>query len=465
MRSLVVVPTLGALALGLLAPAAGARQVPAPGGRASVALPGELLEETRRAHIFTPLLEPVLERDRASLLAHPPVAGLEGWRSDMLTRVVANADRRVWTLTPVGVSAAVVAVALETCLVDPSPGGHDSWPASVLDALDLEPTIKSDGRVVRLRFPRPIGVVPELLGGCLLEVPEGGPTGPYSAVASNLLAARPGAFRGPPLLGVIELRELGSMADLIGDSPQSGAGAALLAPFPDVVALVQTDAARKDDPFDFARKDGWASFHRGLGADLLLAVYWAGRGRPAEDLLPPGIAPARPLPEPKPLPSSSPMLLMSLEAGAPRLPVRFVMDDSLLAGVSERLAVLLRSRGYAIEPRPSSDDELEEGVEVLRWRPPTTDPALALLSLAGAHPEILAATPVELLADKRLLSARPEDRMEAAILLEREWISSRVVVPLMTADRWFGVDPGLRGVRIRADGVPLLEGAYWGGRE
>ena len=46
--------------------------------------------------------------------------------------------------------------------------------------------------------------------------------------------------------------------------------------------------------------------------------------------------------------------------------------------------------------------------------------------------------------------------------LERRWIDERLVVPLMTADRWYAVDPALRGVRIRADGVPLLHDAYWG---
>jgi hypothetical protein len=456
-------PLGASLVVGLLAPAALGRQVPAPGGRASVALPAELFEATRRAHVYTPVFEPVLERGRAALLAQPPVAGLDDWRSEVLARVAANADSRVWTLTPRGVTAATLAVALEACLNEPARGAT-SWPSSVLSALELRPAIKSDGSVVTLRFPRSVGVVPELLGGCLLEVPEGGPTGPYTAVASNLLAAR-ASFRGPPLLGVIELRELGSPADMHAGSPQSGAGAALLAPFPDVIALVQSEGAREKDPFGFKRDEGWASFHRGLGADLLLAVYWAGRGRAAEDLLPPGVAPARPLPESRPLTTSSPLVLMSLDGSAPRVPLRFAVDDALIAGVSERLAVLLRSRGYAVDPGTPRGSAADDGVQVLRWRAPTTDPALALLAMAGAHPTILVATPAELLADKRLLSARAEERLAAALLLERHWLTTRVVVPLMTADHWFGVDPGLRGVRVRPDGVPLLDDAYWGGRE
>jgi hypothetical protein len=33
----------------------------------------------------------------------------------------------------------------------------------------------------------------------------------------------------------------------------------------------------------------------------------------------------------------------------------------------------------------------------------------------------------------------------------------------MTADRWFTADPDLRGVVIRPDGVPLIDGAYLAG--
>ena len=32
-----------------------------------------------------------------------------------------------------------------------------------------------------------------------------------------------------------------------------------------------------------------------------------------------------------------------------------------------------------------------------------------------------------------------------------------VAVPLMTADRWFIVDPDLRGIQIREDGVPRFQ--------
>jgi hypothetical protein len=67
------------------------------------------------------------------------------------------------------------------------------------------------------------------------------------------------------------------------------------------------------------------------------------------------------------------------------------------------------------------------------------------------------------LSDPRLLSSAPEDRVAAALALERAWIDSGLVVPLMTADRWFIVDPDLRGVVVRPDGVPLVDSAYFTG--
>jgi hypothetical protein len=97
-------------------------------------------------------------------------------------------------------------------------------------------------------------------------------------------------------------------------------------------------------------------------------------------------------------------------------------------------------------------------------RPPTTDPALALLSLAGTRAELRAKDVARAaLADERLLSRNRDDRVAAALALERAWIDLGVAIPLMTADRWFVVDPDLRGVVIRPDGVPLVDGAYFAG--
>lgn len=457
------------LALVLSPGVADARLQPSPGGRVTVALPAELLDDTVRAHLYAPLLEPVEGEAWAFQLAHPPLAGLPGWRSDVLSALDEEAGGRVWRLTPQGLTAATLAVALKACfdtsLTTTAANAGASWPGLVARALDMDIDIDSDGQRVTVRFDRQVGVAPELLSGCLVMTSDGPPTGPFAQMAANLLAARPSGAGGPPLLGVMELRELGGPADIVGGSPQSGSGSALLAPFPDVVVLVQSQAARAADPFEIAADEGWTSFHRDLGADLLLAVYWAGRGRAAEDLLPPGVAPARPLAQVPLTTPSGPLALSALPAKAPRLPVHLSASDGLLAGVVERLAVLLRSGGYGVQPVPDEGGTLEDGVALVRWRPKTADPSLALLALAGQRPDVKAATPPAALADPRLLSTSMEERVAAALALERAWLDARVVVPLMTADRWFAVDPSLRGVRVRADGVPLLDDAYWGGRE
>jgi len=157
------------------------------------------------------------------------------------------------------------------------------------------------------------------------------------------------------------------------------------------------------------------------------------------------------------------LTLETLEPDAPSLLVHREDGLMLVDGVVDRLAVLLRARGFAMEPAPPSKDGLDDGVEVVLWRPDARDPALALLALAGRHPE-LRGLPAEKtpLANPDLLSGSLEKRMAAAIDLERYWLESHQVVPLLVADRWLGFQPGLRGVKLRPDGVPLLADAYWG---
>ncbi len=99
---------------------------------------------------------------------------------------------------------------------------------------------------------------------------------------------------------------------------------------------------------------------------------------------------------------------------------------------------------------------------MLRWRPPTEDPAVALLELAGRNPELMSDEAGSGTLDPRLLSMDEGERVEGALAVERQWLEERRVIPLMTAERWFTFDPRLHGVHIRADGVPLLHDAFWG---
>lgn len=443
---------------------AGARRLPSPGGEMSLALPTELRGAVVAANTGLPFVEPVPPGTPLSRrLAWPPLPGLQ-YRSRVLLGIEAQEDGRRWVLDP-RVSAPAVRDALAECFAY----GSASWPGDVLHAAGVAASVRLAGGHVLLELDAAVGPVPELLAGCVLPAASGAPF----VLAGDRLVARPDAVEGAPLLDAVVLRGPATTADLAAGGPRGLAGDTLLSQAPDVLLIVQSEEARLADPFGLAHG---SDLRRLLDPELMLAVFWEGRGAPAGGLLPPGIAPSRPLPAAPPDQPGPELRIEPLPDGAPMLDISFAPADPLLAGVVERLAVILRSRGWGM-------GGAQAGAEVLRWRPPTLDPALALLALAGARTALLAAAPAEsgLLADvptglprtggesgqsdplanPDLLSSDPARRLEAALLVERAWIDQRRVVPLMTADLWVVVDPDLRGVTLRPDGVPLLEDAWW----
>ena len=147
---------------------------------------------------------------------------------------------------------------------------------------------------------------------------------------------------------------------------------------------------------------------------------------------------------------------------APRLPLLVREGDPLSDAVAERLAVLLRGRRWLLETRRTAS--VVEGAEVVRWRPPSRDAALSLLSFVGEREGLLGDDAVKkALADTRLLGDNDAQRLAAALALERALLDSHLVVPLIVVERALLVDPDLRGVVVRGDGVPLFDGAWWGG--
>ena len=52
-------------------------------------------------------------------------------------------------------------------------------------------------------------------------------------------------------------------------------------------------------------------------------------------------------------------------------------------------------------------------------------------------------------------------RVEAAMELEREWLEERSVVPLVSQDFWYDVDPSILGLQITPDGTLIFKQAYW----
>jgi hypothetical protein len=454
--------SLVALATIFVASSVHARRQPAPGGKVTVALPAELVGPTTEAHLYMPLVEPMPTNDAVSALLHPALPGLPGWRSAVLNKLTSEKGGRVWHL-----SGAAPVPALMDALTRCLRADDGAWPADVLRAASAHVDVTSTSDEVLLRFSVPVGPVPDLLAGCPLRNGAGSPaTGPFVLVSPNVLAWRNGGYDEAPLLGVIELLASGDRADLSASSTDASPSAGtLLAPFPDVVVLLQSRPAIDKDALGLRDPAvGTRGFRQSLRGDLLVAAYGAGRGTDAYGLLPPGIAPARPLPEPQGAVRLQPLSLAQLPANAPRVALKKPEGDTLTDGVFERLAVLLRNRGFGVDVRRADKEGLTSGVELMRWRPPTLDPALALLSLAGRRPELAGDTrAAHALEDPRMLSEKREDRLAAALALERVWLDAGNVVPLLTVDRWFSIDPDLRGVVLRADGVPLLDDAYWGG--
>lgn len=416
------------------------RRLPAPGGGASLALPNDLRQAVVAAHTGLPLVEPVPHGAAAfDRLAHPTLPGLP-WRSRVLVALTPEEEGARWRLVPAG-SVQPLEETLRICL-SPNLG---SWPGDALAAAGLSPGIVREGDDVLLDFGAPFGPAPDLLTGCSIPDADGAPF----RLDGDRLVARSDAAGGPPLLAALELRGALAPADLAAGSPQRAGGGALVTEAPDVVLLVQSEPTRRADPLGLdAGLDRLRSL---LDPELLLAVFWEGRGGATEGLLPPGIAPSRPLPPEGAGAIELALRLDALPDDAPRLDVAFESGDPLVAGVVERLAVVLRSRGWALGGSA-------EHSEVVRWRSPTLDPALAILALAGTRPSLVEGG---LLTDPDLRSADPDRRLSAALAVERTWIEQRRVVPLMTADRWVVVDPDLRGVALRPDGVPLLLDAWW----
>ncbi len=437
------------------APAAGHRH-PAPGGQLTVSLPAALIRATVDAHVFAPVVEPAVTGRVRDRVAHPSLDGWPAWRSGVVTRIDKSADLKTWTLVPrddgdrLGRAVALCLGAL---------GTSNDWPALALAGAGVRVEVETTRKKVTLRFTKPVGPVPDLLSGCLLRGPQA--TGAYVALTGGELRRREGAPLGPPLLSRIVFRAPGSPAELSGGDPDQDFGSTLFAPFPDMVLLLQAETARTADPLGLQGKETGrlAAFRSELNPDMLSGIFWNGRGGEAVGILPPGLAPARPLPEPTGLARPLTLALDDLEPNAPTLRMHRVPGDPLVDGTVDRLALMLRTRGLRLVIDDPVPGPLMDGVEVIRWRPATLDPALAVLQLAGQYPEVLARDTS--VADK-LLSPDAGERLAAALLIETTWLEDRKIVPLLWAERWVSVDSDLRGLKLRPDGVPLLSDAHWG---
>jgi hypothetical protein len=441
-----------------------ARRAPGPGGTAHVAVPADLVDAVVDAHVHAPLVVPASAAGNGLGLERPALPGAAGFASTVLTRVsVADGGRRWLLATRASLPATADSVA--RCLNTERGGG---FAGAALRAAGVAVRVEVVDSDVVVTFDRPVFVLPALLAWCPLRGPQGSPTGAYAQPTPGRLSWRTGTFDAPPLLAGLEVRGRasgaadGEKADVaFATDADRDDGATLLAPWGDVLVLVQPPAARDVDAFALAdARGGRRAFRSALRADLLVAAWAGGRGAPTEALLPPGVAPARPLPSTTGGPPAQ-LSLAPLPAGAPRVRVAAAADDPLLDGVVGRLAVLLRGRGALLDrQREAGDDD----IALVRWHAPTHDAALALLAFLGERPSLLTDPAIARALDAAaLLAADPAARLRAALTLERALLDGRLVVPLLFVDRALVVDPDLHGVQVRDDGVPLLDGAWWGG--
>lgn len=406
--------------LALAAHPAAAERSPAPGGAVRVHVSPQLRERTTEALLHAPLAEPA-RWSRGPVLdaAHTPIPGTTV-RSTVLTRLERDGD--AWLLGSSLPAAELVSV-LDACFAPDGP-----WPGRALAAAGVTLEAQADASGVRVVTSHPVSPLPSLLTGCSL------PRGPFQSSADGW------SSRGDVLVAGVSLDPEPAAADLtlLGDGSEL-----LSAPWPDVLLLVPDAAARDADPFELDGGDGLARFQTELAPDLLLAVRHQGRGAGTRGLLPPGVGPDRPAPG---LSDRAPVdpTLAPLAPGAPGLTLTHAAGDPLAADLADRLALLLRGRGWSTAGGPSA--------RIVRWRPSIDDPALAMLELAAL---------LELPAPATLLDGALADRTEAALSLERSWLREGRVVPLLTAALWYSVSPRLRGVRVRGDGVPLLADAWW----
>lgn len=441
---------LGLVLLGLAPLPSHARRQPAAGGDVTVALPAALRAATREALQLLPLAEADDPSISPTVRAARPMVPGTPVRSHVFSGISSRDDGLTWTLTAHGVIPGLEE-SVDACLSardEPRP-----WPGQALSAAGVIATVSADGVDTSVRFSTPVSVLPELLTGCVLRA-GAAPTGPFAASGRGPLVARSSAAGGRPLIDSVSFVDEGSPSDVSLGDPGHEGGGLLVAPWPDVLLLVFDEEARQADPLGLGQRgDELVRFQRELAPELLLAVRHGGRGAGARALLPPGVGPDRPLVGVREQAPRLPLQLRSLPDAAPTLALEVPKADPLAGGVADRLALMLRARGWATgpgrDPGPTA--------RIIRWRPAVADPGLALLVLADLVPTLI----VEPASAAALLAGTRSERASAALTVERAWITDRRAVPLLTASRWLVLHPQLRGVRMRGDGVPLLDDASW----
>lgn len=432
------------LALISLAQIANASRLPEPGGSIHVALSAELEQAFWLAHIATPLLE--------------PSQAVRGWRSTFITSLSPNGSHTRWVFEAAQ-DPRQLKKSLERCLKS-----GERWPAKLLRVANISSKIVRSENRVTISWSHPVGPLPELLQGCTWESEKSTVSrqrGPFKPLGDDGLIANSDSVLPRPLVDRVVLAKDGYSADLklgmdfIGDNRT-----VLLAPYPDLLLLIQTAASLNSDPLGIVESPlGLEVLYHHFGSEILVSMYGEGRGMEFRAILPPGLAPPRPLHQPREASDGFAALHLPAQVDATNpISVRCAVSSVLGQGVCDRLAMIVRGRGRLAQV--SADESEPWGLSIVNWRSVSRDPGLALLDLLAKNPSIISLFETSQMLP--LLGADKAARLEAAMSFERKLIESRAVIPLLLVDRVYEIHPELMGVRIRDDGIPLVADAWWG---
>ena len=437
----------GLMMLGLMAQTALASRLPEPGGRVDVALPATMEDAFIRAHVSIPLVV----RSTAA----------EGWFSESIASWNSPDAGLTWNLQVKGDAKSLVRD-LERCLSVQN--ASQFWPAALLSAADIEIRLTASPGMVKVRFTRAFGPLMQLLEGCIVGSIRKPPfIGPFARLGNDGLENNTKSVVSRPLLNRIVLARDGYVADLrVGAQAVDANRCVMLAPYPDVFRLVQGEGARQNDPLGLFGKglDALDYFYAYLRTDVFVSVYGGGRGMAFRALLPPGLMQDRQLHDSSKPVSPPPLRLQAKFDPSQVVTLECNPEDVLSYGFCERVAMIVRSKDFLAQtyaPKESMKPELR----VVRWRSPSADPGLAMLDLLSRFPELSMGLDHDRWV-RPLVHLDQAKRVEAALELEQHLMGEYRAIPLVTVDVVLDVNNGLKGVRVREDGVPLLWDAWWG---
>ncbi len=429
----------------LLSSAVQASRLPDLGGRVDVDLPQSIQKDFIRAHTSVPLL--VLNDS------------LKGWSSDLIADFQFSQEKNRWSFLA-KTNVRLLARAIDQCL--DLQKADDFWPAAILSIADIQARVGVVDDTVILELTESFGPVKELLAGCELGTRfDGGVVGPFSELGNDGLAVNSKSLVPRPLLDRIANASGDYRADIkVGESSIGGDRKTMLAPYPDLLLLLQSEKALREDPLGFFSKqmNGLEKLYFHFQSDVLVAIHGAGRGSEFRGLLPPGLAPARPKIDGSSSEDFVPLRLES-DRNLHRANTLGCASDKLVQGFCGRLAMILRSE-QVLAKITAEEVEQEPDLRIARWRSPTRDPGLAMLALLESFPQLAADLDKERWVQP-LLNVELGKRLEAASALERYLLAGYHVIPLVAVDVVFDLAPGLKGVQIREDGIPLLWDAWW----